>query len=176
MKNAKKATVQPGRLVATRTGRLPKQPAMPDVPEAPMAAEKPKKGAKGTTAQPTPEMHMFMEALAGLQQVNAGILQRLDQLEVQAAPRVTRTGYDSYPRGEPSQLANEGLLGRAEGRSVGDQVEDIYSHLEQEKDNQFQLTDRGKRIKSGQFRVGGEVPCRHFVWLASRPVFFWSRL
>ena len=59
-KNAKKATVPPGRLVATRTGRL----------------------------------HMFMEALAGLQQVNAGILQRIDQLEVQTAPKATRSGYN----------------------------------------------------------------------------------
>ena len=67
-KNAKKATVPAGRLVAARTGRLQKQPAMTEMPEVP------KKRTKGATAQPGPDTHMFMEALAGLQQVNAGIL------------------------------------------------------------------------------------------------------
>ena len=159
-KNTKKAAVPAGCLVAAHTVRLQKQPATTEMTEP---AEKPKKRTKGATAQPGPDTHMFMEALAGLQQVNAGILQRLEQLEVQPTPRTSRSGYDSYPRGE-SHMANEGLLGRCDGRPIDDQVDDIYSQLEQDEETQFQITGRDKRIKSGQFRVGGEVPCRRFVW------------
>ena len=71
-KNAKKATVPAGRLVAALTGRLQKQ-ATTEMPEMP--TDKPKKKPRGATVQPGPDTHMVMEALAGLQQVNAGILQ-----------------------------------------------------------------------------------------------------
>ena len=75
-------------------------------------------------------------------------------------PRVTRTG-------NSSTLVTDGLLGRAEGGSVIDQVEDLYSHLEQEEESQFQLSGRDKRLKSGQFTMG--VRC-HAVVLCIGPM------
>ena len=69
-----KGTAQPGSLVAIYTGRLPKQPTMPAMPEAPRTGEKTKK-AKEATAQSNLEVDMMVKALAGTQQVNAGILQ-----------------------------------------------------------------------------------------------------
>ena len=43
--------------------------------------------------------------------------------------------------------------GQTEGHSVGEQVEDLYSYLEQE-ESQFQLSGRDTRVTSGQFRMG----------------------
>ena len=96
--------------------------------------------------------------------MNAGILQRLEQLEVQAAPKVTRTGYDSYPRGDSSQLTSEGGLGRAEGRLLGDQVKDLYITWNRRKTPSFNLQVGTSMLKVASLGWGGEVPCRRFVW------------
>ena len=47
--------------------------------------------------------------------------------------------------------------------SLAQKADQLFSALEQSEASQFQCAGESKRKKSGQFRVGGEVPCRKYV-------------
>ena len=87
----KKAGISPGRIVATRAGRVTRPTTLARVPEevpAPQGAKKQPRTRSRQKAGPevvAPGPDMLMATLTDLQAATGGIMQRLEQLEARQA-------------------------------------------------------------------------------------------
>ena len=100
----------------------------------------------------------MLDALVNLQGSTESILQRVQVLEQQATRR------------EPAEVGAVSSIPLGSRASEGDQVppttkaDNFYRALEQAEQGTAQWPgNESKKYKSGQFRVGGEIPCRKFI-------------
>ena len=126
-------------------------------------------------------------AIQAIQATNEHILARLQHLEQRQVPteEPQRCGYrperPELPcfaqerRGYRPDRSLSPVQAQAQmeppapfSRQDGDaQVQQFIQHLEEQEQEQFNFPGMGdravQRFKSGQFRIGGEIPCRKFV-------------
>ena len=130
---------------------------------------------------------LLQDQLVAIQATNEHILTRLQHLEQRQVPieEPQRRGYRldcpespvlaQERRGYRPDRSQSPVQAQARveppapfSRDDGDaQVQQFIHHLEEQEQEQFSFPGMGdravQRFKSGQFRIGGEIPCRKFV-------------